>query len=1156
MAEPNASEFLLLLKKSGLLSASQEAEASEILKQLRTKNAEVIAAEFVRKELLTQWQADQLLKGQSGFVLQQYQLLSPVGKGGMGHVFRARDIRTGSIVAIKVMSRRLTGNQTLVSRFRREIRASSLLNNPHIVRTLDAGRVGKVDFMVMEYVNGDQLDRIAARLSALPTGLCCDIIRQVAVGLQHAHEQKMVHRDIKPANLIVDWSPDGSGTVKIMDMGLVRLGNEGEEQTTVTRAGQVMGTPDYMSPEQGWNTATVDIRSDIYSLGLTFFRLLTGRIAFPGDNPLQVLMARCSRDAPSAKGIRPDLPEAVDQILRRMTLRDPAGRFQSPYEVAEALSTFCEPLTADRLRTALRESGNDDAVLLEPASSHEAAELQDAGYQQFLREMDSGAVVDLMTSTNGDHGQALSATLPILTPVERRSGGTRRLASSQKSGSAAWTLSLSAGTLILLIGLAAYVYRDTEIPDVPGNQPVPREAEIPNARLAAATLQRIQAGSTLTWQPQFEGAPPQIPAGASLEYRLGTGAPAAAKVDARSGQVVWDIPETQAPAEYDVPVELSFTNARQSAVISSVVLPVIVERASAGFSLVSPEPAVIVSGEKFHCRLQVVPAERPPGLLKFRLGSDAVSTMEIDAATGEFSWTPGRDDSGRNQVTVELVHSTTQSVAARATLQLLVRPDFELPAFPEQTAEAGATFRMKLMPRVPAFLNRGLRLRVSDDAPAGVEIDLRRGELSWKVPSTSDGKYRIPLILESGIPKFSFPPQQTVIVVNVSARKPNADSPAGSAPDPDAAAMETAAAEIREVFRRDLAALRSVADRAQFARTLLEKAIDQKAGPLDTALLDLILETAGKGRAVDVALEAARLKAERYAIDEVALAVELTRDFRAQNSNGQVDAIIENCLRVARDAAVADKFPAVAALLTPPATLLKKSEKGTFAKVLSDDVETSLQLANELSKGADDSGELRTRELTRLLQKWQFETLFSDPAGLGFVESGGSEKLPDGGRSLWEIEKAHISLTATSRNGNLGILDLRQDYSKYLLRFQLSSRTTSAALIFGAGRDQNLAAHLMLLDKPDFGRTIVAPGGSLVWQGVSGDAFLRSVWNEVEILADGTDVRVRVNGTLVTSIKLPALTPGRLGLLVPLEKPVAPTLEIRRPRVLNLSGIN
>ena len=265
------------------------------------------------------------------------------------------------------------------------------------MRTLDAGRVGKVDFMVMEYVNGDQLDRIVSRITAVPVNIACDIIRQAAIGLQHAHEQRMVHRDIKPGNLIVDWSADGQGTVKIMDMGLVRLGGDGEEKTSVTRAGQVMGTPDYMSPEQGWDTATVDSRSDIYSLGCTFFRLLTGRVPFPGDNPLQVLMARCSKDAPSAKTVRPEIPDVIDGILRRMTLRDPDGRFQTAAEVVSALVPFSAELSQESLRKVMREAGLEDTgfVLETPGNG---VDVQDVGYRQFLKEMDSGAAVTVQNN--------------------------------------------------------------------------------------------------------------------------------------------------------------------------------------------------------------------------------------------------------------------------------------------------------------------------------------------------------------------------------------------------------------------------------------------------------------------------------------------------------------------------------------------------------------------------------------------------------------------------------------------------------------------------------------------------------------------------------------------------------------------------------------
>ena len=297
MVETNISEFINNLETSQLLSAAQIAS---LKKQTAGSNINVenLANVLVSQNHLTNWQARQLMKGQTGFLLNQYRLTNPIGRGGMGHVFRGVNSRTNDVVAVKVMAKKLLGNKALVSRFRREIRANAKLNSPHVVRSLDAGRVGKTDFMVMEYVNGDQVDRMVSRIGRLPVGLACEIVRQVAVGLQHAHEHQMVHRDIKPGNMMVHWSAADEGIVKLMDMGLVLLNEDDADEKTVTRAGQVMGTPDYMSPEQGLDTTQVDIRSDIYSLGCTLYRLLSGTVPFMGTNPLQVLSQRLQRDAP------------------------------------------------------------------------------------------------------------------------------------------------------------------------------------------------------------------------------------------------------------------------------------------------------------------------------------------------------------------------------------------------------------------------------------------------------------------------------------------------------------------------------------------------------------------------------------------------------------------------------------------------------------------------------------------------------------------------------------------------------------------------------------------------------------------------------------------------------------------------------------------
>ncbi|MEZ6060445.1 MAG: serine/threonine-protein kinase [Planctomycetaceae bacterium] len=458
MAVVQTSDFMAGLQQSRLLRDSElQALRTRLSKSRKEISPDQLAQKLVEKRLLTPWQATQLLKGQKSFSLQQYQLRDTIGRGGMGHVFQARDTETGRVVAIKLMARSLVSNEALVTRFQREIKASARLNSPHVVKAINAGKVGETDFLVMEYVNGEQIDHIAARLERLPIGLACEIIRQTAVGLQHAHECGMVHRDVKPSNLMINWDSEGIGTIKLMDMGLVRL-TEDEEDRSVTRAGQVMGTPDYMSPEQGWDTSKVDIRSDIYSLGCTCFRLLTGSVPFSGANPLQVLSQRLQRDAPSIAGVRGDVPPELAAVVSRMTMRDPAARFQSPAEVAAMLAPLCSPLTRMALAAATGPAATSPDRTETPVDSRSDTGDFDGTYHQFLRDMQDGADVDLAADTLPSRDQS-AVTLPAL-KVDESSyvASSRRIRrTGPRRGQLAGFILMGVATLVL-VAVAVFLW--------------------------------------------------------------------------------------------------------------------------------------------------------------------------------------------------------------------------------------------------------------------------------------------------------------------------------------------------------------------------------------------------------------------------------------------------------------------------------------------------------------------------------------------------------------------------------------------------------------------------------------------------------------------------------------------------------------------------
>ncbi|MEK6238919.1 MAG: serine/threonine protein kinase, partial [Planctomycetales bacterium] len=257
--------FWRLLKRSNLLTARQFAQVrTAAAKADLSEKPRALTQALVKRGLLTNWQATQLLAGQRAFFLGKYKLLDRLGSGGMGSVFRSLDTKTHRVVALKVLSEERMNNQSAVARFRREIDAAMRLDHPNIIAALDSDRVGRTYFLVMEYSAGIDLHQWVKQRGPLPIPLACDFTRQAALGLQHAHEQGMVHRDVKPANLLVVQHPvNGEPIVKLLDMGLARFVSEESVEGELTETGQILGTPDYIAPEQAKNTRKADIRADV-----------------------------------------------------------------------------------------------------------------------------------------------------------------------------------------------------------------------------------------------------------------------------------------------------------------------------------------------------------------------------------------------------------------------------------------------------------------------------------------------------------------------------------------------------------------------------------------------------------------------------------------------------------------------------------------------------------------------------------------------------------------------------------------------------------------------------------------------------------------------------------------------------------------------------
>jgi serine/threonine-protein kinase len=290
--------------------------------------------------MITRFHADRLGQGKyKGFQLGSYLILDQLGTGGMGQVYLAEHGAMRRLVALKVLPVFSAEDPVARERFFREARASAALDHPNIIRVFDLCQEGKIIFLVMEYVEGVSLQQLVARRGPLDVATACQYARQVAFGLQHAHDLGMVHRDVKPANLLVDRT----GVVKILDLGLVRTEADADAGLTRKLDNQgVLGTADYVAPEQALDSSTVDIRADIYSLGATLYYLLAGRPLFPEGRTAQKLVWQQIKDPTPITRVRPGVPAEVAGIVHTMLQKNPADRFQSPVEVFEALAPWTE----------------------------------------------------------------------------------------------------------------------------------------------------------------------------------------------------------------------------------------------------------------------------------------------------------------------------------------------------------------------------------------------------------------------------------------------------------------------------------------------------------------------------------------------------------------------------------------------------------------------------------------------------------------------------------------------------------------------------------------------------------------------------------------------------------------------------------------------
>jgi len=376
-----------------------------------------------------------------------YRLLAQLGQGGMGAVYKALHTKLDRVVALKLLPGERMQERGAVARFEREMRAVGKLDHPNIVRASDADEKDGLHYLVMEYVEGLDLSELVQRAGPLPIADACAAIRHAAVGLQHAYENGLVHRDIKPSNLMLTTD----GQIKVLDLGLALLEQSGDDEHTagrdLTSTGQTMGTLDYMAPEQGGDSHEVDIRADIYALGATLYKLLTGEPIYAGRqyrNAVQKLRALAMEPAPAIQSRRRDIPDDLARVIHQMIAKEPADRFATPREVAAALAPFA--------------AGADLAGLLTRADQADTATVTPAGSTTSLAQ----EAIDRDTWRPQERSSAAEAPTAASQPIPASNTAREPAAPKPRSKSVRRRVAIAAIGLALLGVLAAaavFVFR-------------------------------------------------------------------------------------------------------------------------------------------------------------------------------------------------------------------------------------------------------------------------------------------------------------------------------------------------------------------------------------------------------------------------------------------------------------------------------------------------------------------------------------------------------------------------------------------------------------------------------------------------------------------------------------------------------------------------
>ena len=485
VASTQTAGFLSRVRQSRLLGAGL---VESIEQRLGLDDDETIANKLVEGRLLTRYQADKLLEGKSnGFYVGSYKVLEPICAGGMGIVYLAEHVPMKRVVALKVMRSELRGESHRIMRFEREARAMAAVDHPNVIQAIDFNEFKGKSYLVMPYIEGITAHQLVSQFGRLHWSHAANYVRQAAAGLQHIHDLGIVHRDIKPKNLLID--PDGRLT--IIDFGLASSRAD-MNQALDNGNREIVGSWDFTSPEQTRDSRVVDQRTDVYSLGATFYFLVTGQTLFPDESSRsEKILAQRSFKPDSITDILPDFPPILGEIIHKMLDKNPAARFQTAKELFNELEAWQKPHGSPYDRSAVRITRDDLSSLLGRGSNEtESKDETSSSSCELVTDGEHGRAIAPLGSTIA--GVALDDTLKTTKPlVSHKQSPTKRRA-IRFSIIAALATCLSVAIVLSMAWLNSMNHRSN------GTLPIPI-ASLSHSKFHSETFEYVPVDPSPLW---------------------------------------------------------------------------------------------------------------------------------------------------------------------------------------------------------------------------------------------------------------------------------------------------------------------------------------------------------------------------------------------------------------------------------------------------------------------------------------------------------------------------------------------------------------------------------------------------------------------------------------------------------------------------------